>query len=109
MEYSVSSFTISDGAFGTCFFFSTGFHGLSSSPLNLLYNIKKINYKNYNHLVSNSVPALLDGPNTMVENLYISLPTFTSEANSYYLDRKFLEWFVGFSDGEANFHIRLQT
>ena len=28
VEYSVSSFTISDGAFGTCFFFGTGFHGL---------------------------------------------------------------------------------
>jgi cytochrome c oxidase subunit 3 len=28
IEYSVSSFTISDGAFGSCFFFSTGFHGL---------------------------------------------------------------------------------
>lgn len=28
IEYSVSSFTISDGVFGTCFFFGTGFHGL---------------------------------------------------------------------------------
>ena len=28
IEYAVSSFTISDGAFGTCFFFGTGFHGL---------------------------------------------------------------------------------
>nr|YP_009317096.1 cytochrome c oxidase subunit 3 [Pestalotiopsis fici]AOW71191.1 cytochrome c oxidase subunit 3 [Pestalotiopsis fici] len=28
VEYSVSSFTISDGAFGACFFFATGFHGL---------------------------------------------------------------------------------
>jgi cytochrome c oxidase subunit 3 len=28
IEYSVSSFTISDGAFGSCFFFATGFHGL---------------------------------------------------------------------------------
>jgi cytochrome c oxidase subunit 3 len=28
LEYKVSSFTISDGAFGTCFFFGTGFHGL---------------------------------------------------------------------------------
>jgi cytochrome c oxidase subunit 3 len=28
IEYEVSSFTISDGAFGTCFFFGTGFHGL---------------------------------------------------------------------------------
>ena len=27
IEYSGSSFTISDGAFGSCFFFSTGFHG----------------------------------------------------------------------------------
>ena len=28
LEYSVSSFTISDGAFGSCFYFGTGFHGL---------------------------------------------------------------------------------
>nr|YP_010723002.1 cytochrome c oxidase subunit 3 [Leptographium procerum]WDW21007.1 cytochrome c oxidase subunit 3 [Leptographium procerum]WDZ67189.1 cytochrome c oxidase subunit 3 [Leptographium procerum] len=28
LEYNVSSFTISDGAFGTCFFFGTGFHGV---------------------------------------------------------------------------------
>ena len=28
VEYNVSSFTISDGAFGACFFFGTGFHGL---------------------------------------------------------------------------------
>jgi cytochrome c oxidase subunit 3 len=28
LEYSVSPFTISDGAFGTCFFFGKGFHGL---------------------------------------------------------------------------------
>ena len=28
VEYTVSSFTLSDGAFGSCFYFSTGFHGL---------------------------------------------------------------------------------
>jgi cytochrome c oxidase subunit 3 len=28
LEYSVSSFTISDGIFGSCFYFGTGFHGL---------------------------------------------------------------------------------
>ena len=28
VEYSVSTFTLSDGVFGTCFYFGTGFHGL---------------------------------------------------------------------------------
>jgi len=28
VEYSVSTFTISDGAYGSCFYFGTGFHGL---------------------------------------------------------------------------------
>nr|YP_009945122.1 cytochrome c oxidase subunit 3 [Monilinia laxa]QOE17486.1 cytochrome c oxidase subunit 3 [Monilinia laxa] len=30
VEYTVSSFTISDGAFGSCFYFGTGFHGEAS-------------------------------------------------------------------------------
>jgi cytochrome c oxidase subunit 3 len=28
IEYSVSFFSISDGTFGSCFYFGTGFHGL---------------------------------------------------------------------------------
>lgn len=28
VEYSVSSFTMSDGVFGSCFYFATGFHGI---------------------------------------------------------------------------------
>jgi cytochrome c oxidase subunit 3 len=28
IEYTVSSFTITDGTFGSCFYFGTGFHGL---------------------------------------------------------------------------------
>lgn len=80
IEYSVSSFTISDGAFGACFFFGTGFHGLICSPNNFLYN--KLNNKYYSNLVSN----------TNINNkLNITMPTFTSEVNSYYLDRKFIE------------------
>jgi hypothetical protein len=81
LEYSVSSFTISDGAFGSCFFFGTGFHGLSCSPNNKLYNIQK-NNKNYSTLVSN----------TNINNkLNISVQRYASEVDSYYLDRKFLE------------------
>src|ERR1700749_5289012 len=29
VEYSVSSFTISDSVYGSCFYFGTGFHGLN--------------------------------------------------------------------------------
>jgi cytochrome c oxidase subunit 3 len=42
VEYSVSSFTISDGAFGTCFYFATGFHGLVTGTWPLLN--KKLKY-----------------------------------------------------------------
>jgi cytochrome c oxidase subunit 3 len=28
VEYTVSSFTISDGTFASCFYFGTGFHGV---------------------------------------------------------------------------------
>jgi cytochrome c oxidase subunit 3 len=28
VEYSVSSFTLSDGVFGSCFYLATGFHGI---------------------------------------------------------------------------------
>jgi cytochrome c oxidase subunit 3 len=28
LEYTVSSFTISDSVYGSCFYFGTGFHGL---------------------------------------------------------------------------------
>ena len=97
IEYSVSSFTISDGAFGTCFFFSTGFHGLTSSPNNIIYNIKltfcRIVGRYYSNIASNT--AILN-------------PKLNSHPEGpYHLDREFIEWLVGFTDGEGNFHIRL--
>ena len=39
VEYSVSSFTISDGAFGSCFYFGTGF------PLAPIKNFNRENAK----------------------------------------------------------------
>ena len=90
IEYSVSSFTISDGVFGTCFFFGTGFHGLITVALFIyiytLFNIKqtyKINSE---------------------DKLWITLP---GSKDSYSIDKQFIEWLVGFTDAEGNFNIKL--
>jgi len=103
VEYSVSSFTISDGAFGSCFYFGTGFHGLTLvAPFIFIYILLKTN-KNYNLESSQH--------NSNVEtdkNLLISIPSYKNkEANSYYLQNKFLEWFAGFTDAEGNFNIKI--
>jgi heme/copper-type cytochrome/quinol oxidase subunit 3 len=52
IEYTVSSFTISDGTYTSCFYFGTGFHGLTYiAPTNFItrYSIKAnfINYTKY--------------------------------------------------------------
>jgi len=52
VEYSVSSFTISDGAFGSCFYFGTG---LILAPIkNCIYIRKDITY--YSHKSNNIHP-----------------------------------------------------
>jgi hypothetical protein len=43
VEYSVSSFTISDGAFGSCFYFGTG---LTVAPVKLNISIRNSKKKN---------------------------------------------------------------
>jgi len=51
VEYSASSFTISDGVFGSCFYFGTGFHGLAEAPINLILSNSslKIHYAAASH------------------------------------------------------------
>jgi cytochrome c oxidase subunit 3 len=78
VEYSVSSFTISDGVFGTCFFFGTGFHGLIHVALfiyifTLFYTIQT---------KTNNLYEATDN------KLLITLP---DSNNSYYIDKQFIE------------------
>lgn len=123
IEYSVSSFTISDGVFGTCFFFGTGFHGLIIRVGLFIYKegFYLTTLKNiilHNVLFIEAETSSLSGLVLKVNNKkpMVTLPIFKQEEckhccndpNSHVtLKKDFLEWFVGFSDGEGNFHIRL--
>lgn len=97
VEYSVSSFTISDGVFGTCFFFGTGFHGLILVALfiyiNILFNTKKT-------YTIKSLAHNIQG----IDKLLITLP---ESKDNYSIDKQFIEWLVGFTDAEGNFNLKL--
>ena len=102
VEYTVSSFTISDGAFGSCFYFGTGFHGLTTiicvAPFINIYKLKTKTNRLENNLEINNNN----------NNLLITMPSFKNkESESYFLEKDFLEWFVGFTDAEGNFNIKL--
>lgn len=103
VEYTVSSFTISDGTFTSCFYFGTGFHGLTNiAPTNLITrsNIKA----NFIHYTKYSCSLLRTSNNNQGNKLRISLNNKT-----FYLHNKFLQWFVGFVDAEGNFNISLRN
>jgi cytochrome c oxidase subunit 3 len=69
VEYSVSFFSISDGTFGSCFYFGTGFHGLTLC-----------------------VAPILNEQKTNKDGLVITVPVKKSEIiNSYFIKREFLE------------------
>ena len=106
LEYSVSSFTISDGAFGSCFYFGTGFHGLIHiGPTNLiiLYSSVKANIIYYTRKLS-TLTKIARGNSMKKDRLLIKLNNKT-----FYLNKKYLEWLAGFTDAEGNFNISLRN
>lgn len=97
VEYTVSSFTISDGIFGSSFYFGTGFHGLINvAPYINIYNLLKINET---YSINNA---------EINRDLLLDIPSYKDkQANYFKLENKFLEWFVGFTDAEGNFNIKI--
>jgi cytochrome c oxidase subunit 3 len=103
IEYTVSSFTISDGTYTSCFYFGTGFHGLTYiAPTNFItrYDIKA-NFVNYIKYFSS---LLHINSNNEENKLMINL-----KGKTFYLHKNFLQWFVGFVDAEGNFNISLRN
>ena|SRR5690554_498 len=96
VEYAVSSFTISDGAFGSCFYFSTGFHGLTHvAPTSLFIFI----------LLFNKLIKKEDKIRYQIKNTALVVE---SNNKSIKLDKNFIQWLVGFTDAEGNFNISLK-
>ena len=81
VEYNVSSFTISDGVFGTCFFFGTGFHGFS-------YNSNNIN-----------CDSTLKVPNFKNKRFYSTISVERKKLSPY--------WVTGFADAESSFSLKI--
>lgn len=97
IEYYVSSFTISDGAFGSSFFFGTGFHGLTISVAHCIYIFLYLNQINFCGSADNNINSKENKDLSIVHPIH----------GNYYLDKRFIEWFVGFTDAEGNFYIKL--
>ena len=95
-EYIEAPFSIADSVFGTVFFASTGLHGLSFIAPNKI-NINKIKIRKVHYTTSERKTPL---------NLLIKLP---NSKKKFYIDSKFLEWFMGFVDAEGNFNISLRN
>jgi heme/copper-type cytochrome/quinol oxidase subunit 3 len=80
----VSSFTISDGAFGSCFYFGTGFHGLTILCVAPFINIKKLK-TNISELDNNT-------QNNNDNTLLINIPPYRNkESTSYFLNKDFID------------------
>ena len=83
IEYSVSSFTISDGVFGTCFFFGAGFHGLTECVALCIYFLI-INYNNILiNLPTGYIKTHLKKLSTTINLLQFNKETFDSVSSGH--------------------------
>jgi len=84
IEYNVSSFTISDSVFGTCFFFGTGFHGLIIivALFIFIYIIHKTKIVNFNPFFSSiniNNKLLITFPNIAINKSEVISSDITEE------------------------------
>ncbi len=110
VEYVVSSFTISDGVFGTVFFFGTGFHGFNINP----------------YLLGSAAFSYLTLVRVKRRKLFINKNKNNYHSSIYKLHRNFYNkrqysttstnlkeselspyWVTGFSDAESSFIIKV--
>lgn len=104
VEYDLAPFTISDGAFGSCFFFGTGFHGLTYIALFICFFLIFI----LTNLPFFFLYSSYTVTNTITTNLKNKLHLSNSISNiNSFIDKNFIEWFIGFTDAEGNFNIKL--
>lgn len=134
IEYTDSSFSMSDSVFGTTFYASTGLHGLiTGAPTNY---INKSSYfkanllnklKSFHTLLCSKRRnigvgyACASHASTIYSNskeIAPALQILSKESNkSFYCgdaaehlnDKYFLQWLVGFTDAEGNFNISLRN
>ena len=114
LEYTVSSFTLSDSTYGSCFYFGTGFHGLNNvAPYIIIYILlktKEIYIKNKLLIHIASDFSCSTDFSSFFSCSFSSLSEEKEQeekANNYCLQKNLLEWFVGFTDAQGNFNIKI--
>ena len=103
LEYFGVSYTITDSVFGSTFFMGTGFHGYLLLLLIILFYKNKL----INILLNNLIfPDINNKMNNNINNSGLIITD--KDNNKFELNKKFLEWLVGFTDAEGNFLITLR-